>query len=786
MSKRLQEFAAFLVIVLAVTGLMSPPRQAQAGLDDPNLVTVQPSQEARLRVDGDRAKEYAAWLAHDQLQGRKPLTQGYHAAAEWAADNFRTWGLKPAGQDGTYFQDVPIERTFTHQTGQPGLWVDNREFLLEDGDFSLEPLCTAATQVEAEVVFVGYGIAAPEKGLDEYAGMEVEGKIVLVLKGSPVDATAPRLPFAPARDEPGSREPWTAESSDSAKIQTAYDRGAAGLLLLEMGSSERDREAQPAELKFERDFLVFTIRERVFRAIMKPDRQESVSGFERRLARMRWDIRNLRPHSMPTGIQARLKGYDTVEKYSKELQNNICRNVLAKLPGTHPELKSQYILVGGHMDHIGIRDGLIYNGADDNASGTAVVLEVARVLAEAGYQPKRTIIFCCWAGEELGLIGSNHYVANPCDGVGMERVVAYFNLDMVGLGDRIGAPGALNFPTLWEVIKRDQDKDVLAVVEPETGGPGGSDHSAFIIRGIKALALMTRGGDGHPDYHRPEDVAEKLDPEILRKTGQFVLQGVMNLADETKVELIIENRQVLYDAMRFHVANINPELEGSEWRRIDLEGYHQDKLRWRIASVEERPRKSLGTGVANLRLFNGDMDLLLAAGEALGIGRVDVIGSDGQWVRDGELTEKGRYFIGMMEEHGTVVNLVSPPPQLLRDVLAAANRPFIVTGFYLLDPQTYDAIKKKQVLLGVKFDPADVDGCIERLERARTALGDAGNLVLVITTTDGLDKAKQELYKRLIEKGWQPDEIGRDRRGRARSRGARPTGIAAGNLSALR
>ncbi|MBN1359748.1 MAG: M20/M25/M40 family metallo-hydrolase [Sedimentisphaerales bacterium] len=786
MSKRLQGFVASLAIVLMVTGLALRAQQVPTASDEPNEVTEQQPPERGLRVDGDRTKGYATWMAHDQRQGRKSLTEGYKATAKWAADNFRNWGLKPAGQDGTYFQDVPIERGFTYQTGRPEIWIGNREFLLEDGDFALEPSSTPATQVKAEVVFVGYGIAAPDKGLDEYAGLEVEGKIVLALKGSPVEAPAPRLRFGPARDEEGPSEAWTEESSDRVKIQTAYDRGAAALLLLDAESSRNERNRDELELEFDRDFLVFTIQERIFRAIMKTDRQESVSGFEQRLAVMRWDIRNLQARSMPTGAQARLKGYDTVQKYSEDLENNVSQNVIAKLPGTDLELKSQYVIIGGHMDHLGLRDGLVHNGADDNASGTAVVLEVARVLAEANYQPKRTIIFCCWCGEELGLLGSNHYTDNPCDGVTMDRVVAYFNLDMVGLGDTIGAPGALNFPTVWEIIKRDQDEDVLAAVEPDTGGPGGSDHSGFITKGIEAMALMTRGGNGHPDYHRPEDDAEKLDPEILRKTGQFVLQGVMNLADETKVELIVEDRQVIYDALRLYVANINPELEDGDWRRIDLAGYSQDKLRWRIASVEERPEKSLQTGVADLRLFDGDMDLLLAASDALGIGRVDVTGCDGQWVCDGQLTEKGRYFIGMMEEHGIVVNLVSPAPQLLRDVLAAATRPFIVTGFYLLDPQTYDAINKKQVLLGVKFDPADVDGCVERLERVKTALGDTDNPVLVVTTTEGLEEAKQELYKRLIRKGWQPDEIGRDRRGRMRGRGARATGIAAGNLSALR
>jgi Zn-dependent M28 family amino/carboxypeptidase len=118
-------------------------------------------------------------------------------------------------------------------------------------------------------------------------------------------------------------------------------------------------------------------------------------------------------------------------------------------------------------------------------------MEVARVLGQAQYKPKRTIVFAAWSGEEMGLLGSNHFGSNPPAGIKMDQVVANFNCDMVGLGDAIGAPGALNFPEIWgKVIKRNQDPDVIAVVKPSTGGPGGSDHSTFIAKGIVSMDLM--------------------------------------------------------------------------------------------------------------------------------------------------------------------------------------------------------------------------------------------------------------------------------------------------------
>ncbi|MBN2182450.1 MAG: M20/M25/M40 family metallo-hydrolase [Sedimentisphaerales bacterium] len=803
MSKRTNWIIITFMFFLAFSVVTSYAQDAENNTNDPNdpnSPTQEKIQEIKLRVDGNQIKSYIEWLARDDMKGRKSLTDGYKKAADWAAKNFKDWGLKPAGQNGTYFQEVPIERGFTYMTGIPELRIANQTFLMEEGDFSIHPKATAATRINADIVFVGYGISAPDKGLDEYADMEIEGKIVLVFTGSPKDAQPPRGRFAPtpAEDE-ASNEPWEKESTERAKIQTAYDNGAAAILLFNPGPEPeresdrrftpdrrpgRDNEDEP-ELKFERDFLIFTIEPRVFHAIMKPDPQESLTGLNRRIESIRWDIRKKQPRSMATGIRARLKGYDNIEEYSEKLENNIARNVLAKIEGTDPNLKDQYIIMGGHMDHLGVRNGLVYNGADDNASGTAVVMEVARVLSQSDFKPKRTIIFCCWCGEELGLLGSIYYTDNPCDGVTMDKVVTYFNADMVGLGDKIGAPGALNFPKIWEIIKKNQDEDVISAVEPETGGPGGSDHSGFITKGIEALALMTSGGGGHPDYHRPEDDADKIDPEILRKTGQFVLQGTMNLANETKTNLLIENRLWIYEGMRLSVANINPNLEGSDWSCIDIEGYSQDKLRWRIASIEEKPEKRVEVGIPDLKIFEGDVELLIAASDALGFGRADVKCSDGEWIAKGQLTELGRYTLGMMEENRIVVNLVSPSPQLLRDVLANATRPFIVTGFYLLDPQTYEQINKKKVILGVKFDPADVDGCIERLEKGKAALGDTDNLVLYVTSTENLDDVKRDLYMRLMKNGWKSEEIGGAGGRRRRGRGPTGTGITGGNLGVL-
>jgi hypothetical protein len=737
----------------------------------------------RLRVDGQRIKRTIEWLAQDKLEGRQTFTAGYRKAAQWAAARFKEWGLEPAGENGTFFQEVPIKRTVMHRVGWPELRIQKASYLLEEGDFSVHDVSTAGTTVHAEVVFVGFGISAPDDGLDEYADVEVEGKVALILKGIPVDSDG---------DPETEEHAWQAFLDDTVKIKTAYDRGAAAVLFYDSRTEDqrqKDARERPAPnqdaLDVKRDFLAFTISDRVLRNIMKPDRQESLRGFDRRLKKMILAMGDAKPQSQPTGLQIRLKGYTRIEEYSEARGNNRSPNVLAKIVGSDPELKDQAIVLGGHLDHLGIRNGYIYNGADDNASGTAAVMEVARVLAEAGFKPKRTLVFACWTGEEMGLHGSKYFVEHPCGGVSIDKIVGSFNMDMVGLGQELPAAGALNFPSIWEVIKRGQDEDVMSIVKPATGGPGGSDHSAFIKQGIETVFLITHPWGDHPDYHKPEDDAAKIDPEMLRKAAQFTLQGTVNLANETDVNLLIEDRKSLYEGMRLVVTNINQTLSDSVWNTVELDSDSPEILRWRLTAIKEKPKRSLTRGLGDVKIFAGDVDLLLDTAEAFGCGRVDLQRSDGVWIKQGRLTRQGRYLLGRLEERRIVVHLSSPSPALLRGAIDAATRPLVVTGVYELNESLRTQINEKDILLGVKFDPQKVDACVERLEAEKAALGDTDNLLLFLSSKAELDQGKQALYLRLIKQGWTPEEIGSDRGWRERPGAKRTFGIAGGNLSVL-
>ena len=781
------------------------------------------AQSTSIRVDGNVIKDYIAYMSDAKNLGRRTLTPGYEKTADWAAGLFKQWGLKPAGENGTYFQNVPItgaRSALVWSLGVPELTIAGRSFYFRDNDFVIDRFSTAPAKVNGEIVFVGYGISAPAKGLDEYS-VDVKGKIVLALKGSPKDAPAQVGGMGGGRGAGPAAVPdaWAEESTDAKKAQVAFEKGAAAILLYALPAAPAGgrgggaapaaapagggRGAQPelAPPSYKRPFIVVSnIDERVFRWVMWRNPQQELVEFNNVIAKLARDIRDKQVRTMATGLKAAVKGYDSVALYSEQLKNNISRNVLGKIEGTDPNLKSQYVVLGGHMDHLGVAEaGVIRNGADDNASGTAVAMEVGRLLAVNKVQPKRTVIVGLWCGEEQGLIGSRRYVTNPTDGVSMDRVVAYFNMDMVGLGDAIGAPGALNFPEIFNIIMRDQDPQVAKAVQPRTGGPGGSDHSGFIELGIEALALMTSGGVGHPDYHRSGDDTEKIDPAILAKTGQFVLQGVVNLANETQANLLIPDRLHIYNAQALAVTDMRGESQagarggeaqpagrggGSAWRYVqasdnaELMNLAIGRARQLTAPTQTGAAAAqfggrgggggggarYALGVRDAGVFNGSIPMLTHSATLLNFGRVDIASNDGAWFNfNSGVSPQGREAVKAMETNNIAINLVNPSAKLLGDMLDVTSKPFMVTmtGTGLIDQALITRMNQKNALLLFECDPADVQSCVTRIQNYKKQFGDSDNLVMSMKTaaTERTEAAKRTFYLSLIKSGWTKEEI---------------------------
>jgi len=371
--------------------------------------------------------------------------------------------------------------------------------------------------------------------------------------------------------------------------------------------------------------------------------------------------------------------------------------------------------------------------------------------------------------EERGLLGSNHFAKEPCDGVTIDQIVAHFNLDMVGMGEALNASGALNFPSVWDVIRRGQEPEIMKRLKPREGGPGGSDHSAFIVRGIETMMLISSGGVGHQDYHQPEDDSSKIEPEMLRTAGQFALQSMLNLANETKVNLLVDRRQQIYRALRMRIKNLNPDLSGSLWSRVNLEADSSQALRDKIhnqsrelargVSSAKPPKRTLSRGLPGPGLICDDFRLLELVIDFYGIGRLDIEKDDGTWVVDGRLTDTGREGLKTLESNGIMVRLISPSADLIGDFLSAATKPFVITGDFQLTYALAERLGRAGVQLGIDLDPKKAGDFLSRAEHLKGELGERKNLFAYLTATEGLEASRKPLYLGLVDRGWAHNEI---------------------------
>ncbi len=739
------------------------------------------SQKVDFAIDGKRIVQTIHHLASDQQLGRRTNTSEFFRLQDWAAQQFRGWRLEPAGDNDTYFQSVPIPREYTVSYGTPRLFIDGREFFVRFDDFSIDPRSVTGKTISGPIVFAGYGISAPEKGLDEYAGLDVRNKIVLVLKGDPGAYKPAQLRLSRRAPAASSEKlDLKVESTDSTKIKSAYAQGASAILFYAPdpeapGRSPGFQRTRLQASTFARDFVIVTdIDKALFEYMLWTDPQMSQRAFETWLSDIRWDIQQKKVRSFVTGRKAAISGYDKSLFKGEKFNDATCRNVLAKMTGTDAQLKNQVIVIGAHFDHVGVTNGQIYNGAEDNASGSAVILELARLMHEHKIRGKRTILLALWTGEELGLYGSRHWAGNPTNGITLDSVVACFNMDMVGIGDSLGAPGALNFPQLWEIIKRDQDPGVIGIVKPRTGGPGGSDHAAFIERGIESLALMTDAPGGHPDYHDTGDDPQKMNPDILAKTCQFVLQGALNLANATDQPLLIADRQELFNGLSWPLV-VNDPKEGVErgWNHVEAGSADElaQLLKKRIAEMRQTSesrgeraqsnrfgRLPIATGLNGAAVFDHNLHLLRLTKEILDIGRVDLDGSDSVWFNQG-ITEAGAASLKAMNREEIIVHIKNLSAATLSALPQSIDRPVLISNTMVEDPAVVKALKQKWVLVAVDFDPNQVAACVDRLITMKKRFGSSDHLLLNVTHKENLERGKQALYLELLKNGWSKKEI---------------------------
>ena len=465
-----------------------------------------------------RLEAHISFLADDLLRGRQPGTEGYDIAANYVASQFRQMGLQPAGTDGGFLQEVPLRRAWL-QDGSAKMDLNrdgkSRPFAFADGFYAGPNTAHTESAVEAEMVFAGYGIHAPPLGHDDYEGLDVEGKIVVVMSGMPQDFPS---------------EEGAHFSSGREISRNAIERGAVGIVRIYTPRTEKRFSWEKLQTMIGMPSMSWLdARGRVYpdysqlrgRALVHYDHAGVLFEGQRHALDELID-RDAEGESLP---RFELDGTLSLAQVSTH-ESISSANVAAYLPGSDPVLNGEFVVYTAHLDHIGElhgegHDDAINNGALDNASGISVMLETARLFAE-GEPPRRSVLFLAVTAEEKGLVGSEYFAISPT--IPVERMAGLVNLDMPLLlydfGDVI-AFGA-EHSTLGEAVAEAAGDFGVALTPdpfPEQNIFVRSDHYRFVQQGVPSVFLVTgtTSMDGKTDtkaifeqflkdhYHTPSD-----------------------------------------------------------------------------------------------------------------------------------------------------------------------------------------------------------------------------------------------------------------------------------------
>ncbi len=465
-----------------------------------------PSSPGFESITSDGIMRHLRYLADDALEGRDTGEPGNEAAAAYIARRFRELGLRPVGDKGGFFQEFQVDLNPKAGDGAKLIsLIDGKETIHRlKADYALFDNATLSA-ASGRLVFAGYGISSKEHDYDDYSGLDVKGKVVLILRRTPRYGT---------KDAIFKGNPPT-EATFLQKLKTAQQHGAAAILLADASDTRRtvaqesrdgvkpigmgSRQGPPFA------FVDFNLAESWMKA-HGANLPEIAAAIDE----------DLKPRSRP------------LEKVRIELTSDIrrekvdTRNVVGLLEGSDPGLKDEIVVIGGHLDHVGYgpnganrgQPEFIHNGADDNASGTSAVLALAESFALHSAWPKRSLLFINFNAEERGLLGSRHYADHPL--LPLTNTVAMVNLDMVGRGasglDIGGVGTSPRFKSMVETMARDFSFKFATT----PGGRGASDHTSFYNKNIPVLFFFT---GKHADYHKPSDEWEKINqPEIQSVT----------------------------------------------------------------------------------------------------------------------------------------------------------------------------------------------------------------------------------------------------------------------------
>ncbi|MDX6695855.1 MAG: hypothetical protein QOF02_3458 [Blastocatellia bacterium] len=521
----------------------------------------------------ERLRAHVTYLASDQLEGRRTGMDGANAAAAYIAKEFSRYGLRrsngidrpgmsilEADSPRRYMQEFPFVAGVTLGQSNAMLFAPHVATTAQD---AAKPVDTRAAALDLRVgedwtplgfssngkvtnapaTFVGYGIKAAGLNYDDYAGVDLRGRVAVALAGTP-DGDNPHGEFARFTDVR-----W--------KAIAARENGAAALVVVAREDNFRDERL--ARLSYDNSagdagLPVVVISRQAAARILGMNSSTQLAEVEKDVGK--WSMARGTTQVRGYNVTVEVK-FNMLDGVTLSISTDIVKrnapgaNVIGVIEGSDSQLKNEAIIIGAHYDHLGrggegslaVREGEIHHGADDNASGVAGLLELARLFSAQGARPKRTLVFIAFSGEEEGLIGSDFYVNHPL--LSLTNTVAMINMDMIGrMKEKRLMIGGVGTAAEWRQIIEDENLRVgVAYTDRRSSSPGPlftltlnddgygpSDHSSFYSKQIPVLFFFT---GTHDDYHKPSDTADKIDYESEARVVSLV-EGIVRSIDTSR------------------------------------------------------------------------------------------------------------------------------------------------------------------------------------------------------------------------------------------------------------
>jgi len=493
--------------------LIGLPRFASAGSELDAFLSGRDSLEAALdQISAERMLTDIGTLSGPLFRGRQAGSAEDEESASFVATRFSELRLHRSPASPLQNQTNPLPRQEWKQTRPvptrtiaddilAELTLPDRRLPLRVGSDLLPVLDSPSADVAGPIIFVGYGISDPARGIDDYAGLDVRDKIVLFLRGKP--------------------EKYAGSASHADKERLAKQKGAVAYLtatgpILNAYEQRRGVTGKPSAF-----YSATEADHQIPGAWINSDTADTII---REGSGGKVSLRTLQEELNRTGAsQSRATGASALLAWTSRLTTGALFNVISLIRGY--TTGEETVLIGAHRDHFGRQAGLLFAGADDNASGTAVLLEVARVFAAAPVAPKRSILFVSFSGEEQGLLGSKLYVSQPV--TPLAKTMGMINVDHAGIGNGRLTVGVTGFEKTV-AQQAGQSSGISDKLDLFGFFPGG-DHVPFKEAGVPTITVVS--GGIHPHFHQPTDTADTIDPKILESVARYVLALAWQLAN---------------------------------------------------------------------------------------------------------------------------------------------------------------------------------------------------------------------------------------------------------------